>query len=345
MKKNLLINSGGALAIALLIFGGGLMLVGSHETPAKSATPPEPEGEKGEAKTPAKEEAPKEAEKKQDPAEIASDLKQLETQYNDFYSRGGFEDARSIALKASVLSHRDDPLWQRRMADTTYLSEVLPANLRAQKSLDIYSALLTSPVPGTDKHWAQYRVCLCLRQLGRWEDALQAINLFSLNYPESERLPELRLYRAQAFFTLGHVDEAQQEIETIIKAPATRDVHASALVELAQMNLERSKNPSSETKINGAVKAEVIDLTRYPADALDTSAHSLTAQTPCVPEEQWGSIRRALEKGDFKEAQRLLNPWVDSGSKLSEDQRARVSIKYANLVRELAQTNPAEVSK
>lgn len=342
-----------------------MLLVGSHH---KTPTPAEPENAPAHATSEEKEplqataaapegeethEKPKKEKEKTEklenldklePGEVAEALKQFETQFNDNYSRGSFEDARAIALKASTLTHKEDPEWLRRTADATYLSEALPSQRRAQKALEIYSALLANSAPGADKQWAQYRVCLCLRQLGRWEDALQAIERFLSGYPESDRATELSLYRAQGLTALGHRDEAQLEIENLIKTPASREVHATALVELARMNLDRSKNEAAEVRINNVTRAEVIDLSKYPEDSPEPVRR--IAPVPVdVPDAQWESIRRALELGEIKEAQRLLNPWIDSESVLSEDQRARVSIKYANMVREMAQSNPPEAHK
>lgn len=59
-----------------------------------------------------------------------------------------------------------------------------------------------------------------------------------------------------------------------------------------------------------------------------------------VPDEQWAAVRRAVEKGAFREARRLLEPWTAPTSPLSAEERQKVILDYAALSRSVLQTQP-----
>ncbi len=405
MKKDMIINLGGAFAIGALIFGVGLMAIGSKKAPADSApviegedpkiaeakseeaadkakAKPESEKKEGaekggekadekkgeekkdgekkdekkeekkeekkaEEKRPSPEELKKiEDEKKKEKAKDLDEVQQLQLRYNDLYTRGNYDDARMIAMKAMNLMGRDDTMWIKQLADATYQAEALPAQLRFQKAFDSYASLLTSNLSAADKEWAQYRAGLCLTHLGRWEDAQQSMDVFVKTFPKSDRIQEVRLMRAQSMFALGRRDEARDELEHLVKNPAPRDVHATALVELARVELDRAKR--EDTK--GLVRAEVLDLNELaPEKPVAHDKPSMSKETPVekpnVPDDQWASVRRAVEKGNLAEAQRLINPWVSDASGLSSEERARVSLKYAEMIRLVAQSRSKEERK
>ena len=78
-----------------------------------------------------------------------------------------------------------------------------------------------------------------------------------------------------------------------------------------------------------------------PAWPSNAGAHSDTKpalspadlQSSGVPEAKWISIQRALERSDFIEAQRLLEPYVASAS---AGQHARISMLYAKMMLDMA---------
>lgn len=363
---------GGIAATGALIFGAGLFMAGSmmtkpqapiahtaetHESKTESPVAAAHEEKSAHAETKAAhgEEKPAHGEEKKGHEEAAAEhggghgekhaekapilednteeLDQFILRFNDLVARGMNDDARIIALKAYALSGQKDAAWLRRLADTTFLSDALPAQQRYTKAYENYSALIAGSDGSAsqlhDREWAQYRAAVCLRQMGRWDDALEASAKYLEQYPGTPRRPEVHLMHAQGLFASGHRAEAREEIEEILKDNPTAEIRAKALLELAMIDSERARVEPGDAPVQGLTRAEVV-----PVD--DTAADNLaTEELTGIPTARWQAIVAAAKAGKVDEAHRLLEPMVKAGSPLSVEQRARVTLNFAKLLREL----------
>jgi len=365
MQRDILITFGGIAATGAFVFGCGLFVAGSV-IGSGAKTPTHQPTEAHESKTEhassgaskqetPKQEAPSHGEKKKKgpddsgekqrsvdkhdskrAAPILEDdseeLGQFILRYNDLLVRGMSDDARVIALKAYALSGQKDAVWLRRLADATYLSDALPAQQRFAKAYENYCALLVgvenSEAQNGDREWAQYRACVCLRQMGRWDEALEASKNYLKQFSMTPRQPEVRLMHAQGLFVNGQLSDAREEIEQILTGTPNADVRARALLELAKIDAERVRVEPVDAPVQGLARAEVIPLNESPSSA---AAEEIAG----LPSARWQAIVKAAKSGELEEAQNLLEPIVRSGGLLNAEQRARVILNFAKLLREL----------
>jgi len=371
---------GGIAATGALIFGAGLFMAGSmmgtkpaahtsetHESKseAPAATAHEEKSAHAESKPAHGEEKPSHGEEKKGHEEAAAEhggehgekhgdkhaekapilednteeLDQFILRFNDLVARGMNDDARVIALKAYALGGQKDAAWLRRLADTTFLSDALPAQQRYTKAYENYSALIAGAEGGatqtSDREWAQYRAAICLRQMGRWDDALEASASYLERFPGSPRRNEVHLMHAQGLFANGHRAEAREEIEEILKDNPTAEIRAKALLELAMIDSERARVEPGDAPVQGLTRAEVV-----PID--ETASNNLaTEELTGIPTARWQAIVAAAKAGKVDEAHRLLEPMVKAGGPLSTEQRARVTLNFAKLLRELPEQQTA----
>jgi len=274
---------------------------------------------------------------KEPPVIIADNGEELDRfilKYNDLLGRENYNDARSVAMKAFALSSHSDMGWLRRLADATYLSDGLPAHQRYSKAYDYYSTILASSndsvTSALDLEWAQYRAALCLRQNGRWEDSLESSKAYLNRYADTPRRAEVRLMFAQGLFAQGKRSLAREEIMDLIKSNPPSEVHARALIELAQIDMERVRVEPVEAPIEPL--AEVVNLDEPLATPRRTR---LSDENTVLPASQWQNVVAAARAGRLQEAQSLIEPWIRSGGPLSSEQRAQVTLRFAKLLREL----------
>jgi tetratricopeptide (TPR) repeat protein len=373
VNKDLLVTVGGVLALSSVLFGAGLFIAGSALESSSSAqaavVEPKPEthphaaeakkegdghgakadahGEKkddthgakaddghggGHGKDKKKEEA-----KPAEPEDNSEYLGVLEKKFNDLYARGLYEDARGIALKGSTLDNTS-AAWQRRLGDSTFMSEELAGQQRYQRAYEIYSKMIVDDPAPRESEWPRYRAVLALKNLHRWEEASQAAETYIKSYKNSSRAHEVSLIRAQCQFALGERDESRKTIEKLLALEVPADVRAAAMLELA--HIEREALPADAGNPSTA-KAEVIQIvdTKKKTPVLEDESSGKPKKvelSTLVPSAQWESIRASARVGNFQEAQRLIGPWLDANNPLSSEQRARIALDYAALLKELS---------
>jgi tetratricopeptide (TPR) repeat protein len=338
--------------VGAAIFGIGLLLLGgavsgqgktapeTEKAETEKAEPEKAEHGKGES---GKGEAAKPAEKLS-PAETEEELTQFRTKFDNLMARGQHEEARLTALKALTMAGPTDPAWLVSLADATYLSQNLPAQQRYSKACSIYSALAGRQSAKGENEWPQYRVCLCLKNLGRWDDALQAMEVYLASYENAQRQYEVRLMYAQALSALGRPDDARAQLAKLQARGVPDAVRADALVELARLSLKATPKESRGAVVQEDAPAEVVDLRPViadeptPAQTATSNKYVAPANPKRVPDEQWAAVRRAVERGAFREARRLLEPWTAPNSPLSAEERQKVILDFAALSRSVLQT-------
>ena len=256
--------------------------------------------------------------------DIAADLSQFETDYNAQMARGNYDDARIAALKAAGLAGPKNNDWQKRLADATYLSDALPAMQRYAKAFEIYSKLIAQD--SKDNEWPQYRACVTLRNMGRWPDALEAAKVYLERYPNGAHYSEIRLLNAQGLLTDHKRLEAREELQGILSGQAPPEVRAQTLIEIAQLDRERSTIEPAEAPI---LKAEFIDVSSTP------KTESKATAPAGIPTERWKAIIEAVKDARLNDAKQLLEPWTGENSSLTKEERARINIQFAQLLRQL----------
>jgi tetratricopeptide (TPR) repeat protein len=339
------------------------------------------------------EEAPKGDSHSQTPpaASNAERLKLLDEKYKGFVTRGLHDEARTITAKAFTITPKNDPDWLQRAADSTFQSQDLGAQQRCAKALEIYTDLLNSTSANlNDEHreWAQWRICQCLQNLMRFDDAIRAMKIYLEQYPKNARRHETRLGYAQCLVAQGRTPEASDVLEQITGADVPKEVAARALNERARITLERSKNevpdapikvaspneppivnkdhvlPANPTDEAGLLKGVIQKIedpehvehrpargeARQPAHehaSADTQPkhsaghqvdHVATKPDNDLSTEQWATIRKAAQDGEYTKLDELMKPYTDPSSTISEQQRAKVMIRYAAILTEIAQS-------
>jgi hypothetical protein len=207
------------------------------------------------------------------------------------------------------------------------------------KAYEQYTTIIGQNNDESKLEWARYRVCIALKQLGRWQDGVEATEVYLAKHGKSERAAEVRLMYAQGLLALGRSEDAQEQIGVILDGKAPESVRAMAMVERAQLQVIESKTPSTTPKATSIQieepSAETVELGETaPVEFIPVAADQ-SSPPAGVPAEQWASIRRAAEVGDIKTAQKLVGPYLDSKT-LSEDQRAGLSVRYASLLKDLS---------
>lgn len=375
MNKDILVTIGGVLALSSVLFGAGLFIAGtalessaSAQAPAPvtdpHAAPADPHGDKhASAKTDGQDDAhgaKHSADKKKDdghggghgsdkgghakkeepppePEDNSEQVASLAKKFNDLYARGLYEDARGIALKGYNLDSKSFA-WQRRLADSTFMSEELAGQQRYQRAYEIYSEMITENPAPRESEWPRYRAVLCLKNLHRWEEASQAASSYLNQNKNSTRSHEISLIQAQCQFALGEREESRTTIEKLLALEVPPDVRAAALLELA--HIEREALPSNSAEPNP--KAEVIQITEtkkkepVSEDKDGVTKPKKLELSTLVPTAQWQSIRLAAKVGNFQEAQRLIGPWLDANNPLNAEQRGRIALDYAAMLKELS---------
>jgi tetratricopeptide (TPR) repeat protein len=221
------------------------------------------------------------------------------------------------------------------------MSEELAGQQRYQRAYDIYSEMITENPAPRESEWPRYRAVLCLKNLHRWEEASQAANSYLNQNKTSARSHEIALIQAQCQFALGERDESRATIEKLLALEVPPDVRAAAMLELA--HIEREALPSNTNNTATAdPKAEVIQIAdpkkKVPVleDTDETAKPKKLELSTLVPAAQWQSIRSAAKVGNFQEAQRLIGPWLDANNPLNAEQRARIALNYAAMLKELS---------
>ena len=322
MQKDHYVMAGGVAAVGAVVFGCGLLAIGSFvATPAATlptqAVPKEAAVAKHEAGPAAQPQSP--AAKGESSRE---ELARFTTRYNDMLVRGNFDDARVIASQALKLAGPTNPTWLRHLADAIYQSEGLPLQQRLAKAYETYATLLAHPEGpadmSEDREWAQYRVCVCLYQMGRCADAMQAGVVYTQEYPGGAHRPEVRLLLARGMLANGQPAEARAELAGILAENPPPQVRASVLIESAQADRARTVGDATKTP-NG-----------------ETAGDNTTVNG--IPSAEWSRIRATAQTGNVDEAQTLLNAWLNASGGLTDAQRAQAALGFAKVLRELATT-------
>jgi tetratricopeptide (TPR) repeat protein len=347
VQKDVVWTIGGVLATSAAVFGGGLLVVSTFLGGGSTTTlPPPTEPPTGEhsasadisAKAPAAEPhaaaGAASAAKPEIPAlkdVNASDLlDQFQGRYNDLVARGNYDEARLTATKAMAVSAQFNPAWSRRLADATFRSENLPEQQRYGKAYERYAALLAATdaysLDHNEREWLQYRASLCLWQLKRWDDAVEAGTTFLKAYPHSQHRHEIRLVLAYGKLVRGQRAEARTEVVDILAENPPEEIRAKALLALAQIDRElaiEASNPAAPAPLGEIVP----DGTVQPTPAVPPGPQG-------IPPSEWARINNAVQNGRIADAERLLAPWTDANSPLTDTLRAQLTMRFAKMLRE-----------
>ncbi|MGD0088990.1 MAG: tetratricopeptide repeat protein [Planctomycetota bacterium] len=376
MQRDLVLTAIGVVAAGAVVFGIGLYVAGSMGSSAKEQ--PEPKNETSgpvakeqvhpKEQTPGKTHSPAKDKEQtadqtaaQSPAasspsgdkaseilaaaeELKPGVKELTTRYNDLLAKGDYDEAWNTARKALNIAGRSDPAWRLRLANATYLAKMLPAQKRYSEACNIYTELLARPASFADvkdAEWAQYRVCTCYRELGRWDEAMQAAVAFLDHYATSTHAPEIRLLHAQGLSASGKRIEAQEELTRILASNPPDEVKAQVQLRLAEVDWERLKTEPAEPPVqNATVKADPEETAGNGAPPVSATQPPETAEseTSGLPPAEWAKIKAAAQRSDFQTAGDLLEAWASDKSRLTEKQRVKLRISYAKLLSSLPST-------
>ena len=246
-------------------------------------------------------------------------LKEIEAHYNDLLARDRFDECRDVAAKAMTMVGHDHTAWQLRLAKATMQSETLPKQQRYVKALQLNADALAQGLNQTSEESARYGSCVCLRQLSRWEELTQGTEAYMKQFKLTVHTPEILLFHALGISAEGRNTDARVELDALTGNDSPDAIRAQAMWHIAQLNLKEAelkcRVPSDECRVNN----------------LGTRHSALSTQD--LPSGQWELISRALERSDHVEAQRLFEPYASTAA---DDQRARMSVKYANLMVKIA---------
>ncbi|MEI6231509.1 MAG: hypothetical protein WCT04_00550 [Planctomycetota bacterium] len=282
-------------------------------------------------------------------------LKEIESHFNDLWARDRFDECRDIAAKAMTLVGHDHAAWQLRLAKATMQSDSLPKQQRYVKALQLNTNALAEGMDKNAEESARYGACVCLRQLSRWEELTQGTEAYMKQFKLTVHTPEILLFHALGISAEGRNADARAEFDSLTGNDTPDAIRAQAMWHIAQLNLKEADARLSEPPI----QAQNVALERSPqpatadSGALDLGSslrdhvlEKMTKQPKAppdrptadgnladLPDEQWELIRRALERSDHLEAQRLFEPYLSAAP---DDQRARMSVKYANMMVKIA---------
>jgi len=126
--------------------------------------------------------------------------------------------ATSLALKNDQFPYYQKLVLQTQeeIAETHYLM------CHYVDAADFYTRLLQNPDPGLDRPQMQFRLVRSLTILHRNDEAVGQADDFLSRYPDSDEVPEVRYYMAQALKALGRDNEALQQVLLCLKQQKTK---------------------------------------------------------------------------------------------------------------------------
>jgi len=278
---------------------------------------------------------------------------------------GRFDDAaRHYALAVKKAPAAKKPAIELRLGDATRQSPSLPQQIRNQKALEIYSRVVAEAPKSEAADHAQFHVSECLTAQTRWQEALEALNRYKKDFPMGAHRNDARFSRAEVLATLGNPKQAGTILEELLEEEHDPNRKSRAILLLARVKLQMVRNGNFARKHEPPeVRKDDIHSKKDPQEEKIVPAHSQhghptedkastahtskdAAQTrkekptekPApegIPAAQWAAIKRCVEAKNFKEAQRLIKPWLENNK--DQAQSALLWSRWAQLLRELAE--------
>jgi len=226
----------------------------------------------------------------------ATDLGLLVQEYKELAADGDYDRARKVAQKALAAAGQTDPPWLRRLADATYMCEALADPQRSAAAYAGYAVLIEQPDAGMrseDREWAQYRACLCLRQMGLWGSATEAAQAFLASFPASSHALEIRLLHAQGLDSSAkraHGPRRELTQVTPVATPMAEGRGRRALRPASGRLETGSASPPAQT-IEAEIDGEKAELARLQPAVVPAPEASVLATSSYAP-----SVSMALEQ-------------------------------------------------
>jgi hypothetical protein len=263
---------------------------------------------------------------------------------------GRYDDAiRYYGMALKKISPEQKAECELRLADATWRSPSLPAQLRAQKALEGYSRILAEAPKSREAVEAQFQVGNCLTVQNRWQEALEAFDRYEKAYPLGVHRDEVRYRRAEVLSVLGSPDQASEILEELVKGERNTERKSKAILLLARVKLQMVRtDPLAPAQGLPESHREEIE-SRVPgpnetseAGSGDRKALPMVArQAIAVPsprgvsETQWAGIIRSVESGNLSQAQRVVQPYMEQ--KDHPEQNALVMAHWARLLKAVAE--------